>query len=193
MAAWLNTWDMTSTTATAATGWIRDNNGNYWLFPSWHNSLVTNNTASTMTTNNTIIWPVWHNNIEAPAIVHDEQWHEERRIVTEREERSRQQLKDASVKAKELLLEHLTPSQRRTLEEKGWFLITGGKSGKIYRLSSRSIAGNVEEMSKEGKALARYCCHLDHRYPTHDHHLAQKIMLEHNEEEFLRLANRSAA
>src|SRR5215475_10362965 len=72
----------------------------YW--PTWHNQTGTSATASTtmicincsgITTfdstttaaNNTIttpiyVFPTWHDAIEAPAIVHDDAWHEAMRI-----------------------------------------------------------------------------------------------------------------
>jgi hypothetical protein len=97
----------------------------------------------------------------------------------------------SSEKAKQLLLEHLTSEQRETVEKNGWFVIEGGRSKKRYRIRSSGVTGNVEEMDGE-RVIAKYCCHISHSYPRSDHHLTQKLMLEWDEETFLRLANKTA-
>jgi hypothetical protein len=97
----------------------------------------------------------------------------------------------SSEKAKQILLDHLTPEQRDTVEKNGWFVIEGGITGKRYKIKSGGVAGNIEELDDNGKMIAKYCCHLSHVFPQSDHHLAQKLMLEWNESEFLRLANKT--
>jgi hypothetical protein len=141
--------------------------------------------------NNIYNWPTWQDTISTPSII------QERMEVENIRQQELQRIRDEDAeqrrlidqKASEILLEHLTPEQRDTIEKNRWFVVKGGKSGKLYRINSVQIAGNVEELDGE-KIVARYCCHLNHQYPRSDHHLAQKLMLEWDEEEFLRKANK---
>jgi hypothetical protein len=134
----------------------------------------------------------WHENISIPNIIQERMEAENARLEQFRREgaEAAERARLSTEKAKQILLEHLTPAQREMVEKNGWFVIEGGKSGKRYRIKANAIAGNVEEMDGD-KAIARYCCHLPHQYPKSDHHLTQKLMLEWNEEEFLRVANKT--
>ena len=102
---------------------------------------------------------------------------------------------DAAKRAEELLLEHLTEEQRKTVRDKGWFIVEGGKSGIKYRIRTKNgTMGNVDVMKKD-KVTHRLCAHIDHAAgtPHADHLLAQKLMLEIEEDRFIKLANRHAA
>jgi hypothetical protein len=98
---------------------------------------------------------------------------------------------EANSRARELLLEHLTPEQRRMVEQHGWFVVEGGRSKQKYRINLSGVAGNIHQMHGE-RVTHQLCCHCDHAIPAPDHHLAQKLMLEFAEDDFLRLANRHA-
>ena len=162
------------------------------IFPVWHNAITTSSTNSTYTAN---IWPTWQT-IELT----DEQYQclvrqqeEQARIVRERQrqwEDDDKKRQEAEERAQDLLLECLTEEQRKTVKEHKWFVVKGGKSGKTYRIRTNTVAGNVEELEEE-KATSKFCCHLNHKMPRPDHHLAQKMMLEYDEDEFLRVANRT--
>jgi hypothetical protein len=182
----------------------------YW--PDWQNMVLTNTQtmsstcptvpyfSQTISTQNitssctNIYWPSWHEDITCPSLIQERMEAERARLEQyhrEQEEATRQR-NLAIERSKEIFLEHLTPDQRDTVENNGWFVIEGGKSGKLYRVKSGAIAGNVEELDPKGeKVIARYCCHLNHDFPRHDHHLAQKLMLEWDEEEFLKKANKT--
>jgi hypothetical protein len=113
--------------------------------------------------------------------------------------------KGARDRARELLLSHLTLEQRETLERNKWFVVRGGKSGKLYRIRDQgSMVANIEELIVEPQrvmlidevrqASHRLCAHCDlFKYPLGDQLLAQKLMLEIEEEAFLKIANRHAA
>jgi hypothetical protein len=123
---------------------------------------------------------------------------EMRRLAAERElhrlayeERQKQQ-RDAIVRSRELLLAHLTPAQRKTFEENDWFVVKGGKTGRHYRIGTKSYAGNIVILGKDDKMEGSICCHADH-LPLYDHHLAQKLALMYDEERFLRIGNISRA
>lgn len=86
-------------------------------------------------------------------------------------------------RSRELLKRHLTPEQAWMLEHEEYFTVKG-KSGTTYEIRSMS-SGNV--WSDDGFA---YCAVLP-GCPTFDMMLAQKLVIEHNENEFLRVAVRS--
>ena len=101
---------------------------------------------------------------------------------------------EAKKRALDLLLEHLTPAQRETFHKNSWFIVEG-RSMRRYRVNARgSLAGNVDVLDSNMKTIHRLCAHCDiHSIPLGDQLLAQKLMLEFDEETFLRIANRHAA
>jgi hypothetical protein len=111
----------------------------------------------------------------------------QRQAILDRQEAERRVREAAKQKAHELLLAHLTPEQRHTLEMNGWFVVEGGKSKQQYKINGHCYAGNIEVVGMKQKL----CCHADSHIPQGDQLLAQKVMLELAEDDFLRLANRT--
>jgi hypothetical protein len=74
-------------------------------------------------------------------------------------------------------------------------VVKGGKSGKLYRIRDGGhVVANIEALHDAENVSHRLCAHCDaSKYPLGDHFLAQKLMLELDEEAFLRIANRHAA
>jgi hypothetical protein len=101
----------------------------------------------------------------------------------------------AHTRARELLLSQLTPAQRKTFDENKWFIIEGGQSREKYRINFKGhMVANVDVLDAHGDVLHRLCGHCDlNEVPIFDQLLAQKLMLECDEERFLRLANRHRA
>lgn len=95
----------------------------------------------------------------------------------------------AQEKAHKLLIEHLTPRQEETLRMHGYFDVEIGD--RVYRIRKGGHGGWVERMQGQ-KATDGYCIYVTGDCPPEDHMLAQKLMLEANEQEFLRIANRTA-
>lgn len=96
--------------------------------------------------------------------------------------------------AERLLLEHLTEEQRQTYRRNGWFVVHGGKSKRQYRIRKNpSMIANVDVLECD-MVVHRLCghCRLD-QVPMGDNLLAQKVMLEIAEDDFLRIANRHAS
>jgi hypothetical protein len=93
----------------------------------------------------------------------------------------------AKARAEKLLTEHLTPAQREQLLAHGYFDVL--VSGKTYRIN-RGFAGNVHLLDGR-KAVSRFCIHPSERVPDADAMLSQKLLLEANEAEFIRIANRT--
>lgn len=91
--------------------------------------------------------------------------------------------KAAAERAEKLLETCLTSGQRESLRKNGWFVVYT-KSGRGYQIR-RGRARNVIEVNTK----RTYCCHPVDGVPDADTMLAQKLMLETQEDEFLRLAN----
>lgn len=102
----------------------------------------------------------------------------------------------ARQRANDLLLQHLTPEQRETFVANGWFVVEGGKTKTRYRIRAvESMVANVDvldnDLFRTDKVLHRLCGHVPtHKVPLGDQLLAQKMMLEFAENDFLRIANR---
>jgi hypothetical protein len=96
---------------------------------------------------------------------------------------------EAIVKADALLDECLTATQRRMLREKGFFEVKGslGERGGVYQIC-RGQVQNVY-LTIKGERLTRLCAHPAIRVPDGDAMLAQKLMIETDEEAFWRIAN----
>ena len=95
-------------------------------------------------------------------------------------------------RARDLLLDHLTEAQRETIRQHGWFVVEGGRSRTPYRIHiNRGPAGNIDELDGHGLVRARLCGHIRHTWvPDYDEFLAQMLMLQAEEDEYLRIANR---
>jgi len=89
-------------------------------------------------------------------------------------------------RARELLLSHLTEEQRATFIENKWFVVIGGRSRMRYRIETGHLVANVRRLDDN----ARLCAHCDLSIPMDDHLIAQKLMLEYDEDAFLAIANR---
>jgi hypothetical protein len=130
-----------------------------------------------------------------PAIIrrcYSEHEREEQRLAAEAQrvahEAEQELIRGANSRARELLLAHLTGEQRKTFEENGWFVVEGGRTKQKYRVNGKSIAGNIDVLGTDHIL----CAHAPHSMIPHfDHLLAQKVMLELAEDDFLLVANRT--
>ena len=95
----------------------------------------------------------------------------------------------AGERSRELLLRCLTPGQRAEFEVTRGFTVRG-QSGRLYRIAYGTTA-NVEVLSADGELEYRLCAGPTD-VPTTSAMLAQKLMLERREAEFLRVAVRHA-
>ena len=87
-----------------------------------------------------------------------------------------------------LLKTNLTMAQREQYERRGYIEVTGGATGRRYRIH-HGLQMNVEELNAAG-AIVRVMCFLpEGRLPVGDVMLAQKIALELFELEALKIAN----
>lgn len=116
-------------------------------------------------------------------------------VADERRSRQRAHMRgEAHRRAAELLLEHLSPAQRKTFVDNKWFIVVGASDAR-YRIrdNNGSVVANIDVLDSEDTITARLCGHAQLGIPHADQLLAQKMMLECDEEAFLRVANRHPA
>lgn len=115
---------------------------------------------------------------------------EARRAEWVRQEAERQVLREqAKARARELLLERLSVVQREEFEREGSFRVMSQR-GRIYRIRL-GWTRNVDLLDDAGEIEAHFCLHPETEVPEEDNVLAQKLLLECCEDDFLRIANRS--
>jgi len=120
---------------------------------------------------------------------------EQRRLEAERqaaewraaEEKRRAEEVKAEATAKELLDAFLTPEQQQTMEKINAIAVKS-QNNKTYLVKKGE---RVQELNDAGKVVAEYCIVPQAQLPLHDRMLIQKLMLENNEAEFLKTANRT--
>ena len=99
-------------------------------------------------------------------------------------------LRDADKAALQLLRENLSTDQCQQYDKHGYFDVTGGTSGKRYRIRhGRQM--NVDELDNTGRPVRWLCFLPEGRLPTGDILLAQKIALELMEADALSVARPS--
>ena len=94
-------------------------------------------------------------------------------------------------RATDLLMSKLTHEQRESFNAHGFFIVQGGLTGMRYRVrNDPSLIANIDVMDGAHPHY-RLCAHPPKfDVPLGDHLLAQKLMLQFDEESFLRVANR---
>lgn len=209
----LNTWplwiDGTVTNTTSSSTWtawtsnlIETSSTATWA--SW-----TNNLNTTSNTNTWFIWvddqtrigpPAYDDPVPAPYVItpriSTEEYKRREEETKRREDEYRRQLEEtrrkrheSSQRAMELLRAFLDEKQRNDLEKHKAFTVMG-KSGTLYRIHDHGVVANVEVLDKRGKRVRRLCAHPQ-GVPQGDVMLSQKLHLEANEEDFVRIANAS--
>jgi hypothetical protein len=96
----------------------------------------------------------------------------------------------ARVRADRLLAENLPQAQLEQFKDRGYFLVTGGDTGKRYRIW-RGYQMNVEELDRNGNRSHVLCFMPEGHLAEGDVMLAQKLALELFESEALKIANRA--
>ncbi len=94
-------------------------------------------------------------------------------------------------RARQLLKANLTLEQTKQLEDRGWFEVLGSL-GRRYQVWQGQVR-NVIRLGEDGKPASRLCAHPGEAVPDEDAMLAQKLLLETDEETFTKVANVSAA
>lgn len=94
----------------------------------------------------------------------------------------------AKARAEKLLVENLSPIQRAQFSKERCFVVDG-RNGLRYRIR-QGRSGNIDMVKADGTIQHRLCAHPREDVPDFDTMLAQKLMLEHDEDSFINLANR---
>jgi hypothetical protein len=90
--------------------------------------------------------------------------------------------------ALELLMGCLDDDQRQEFETTKSFQVRGGRTGRTYRIN-HGRHGNIGVVDDNGHTLMNVCCHPKEVVPDGDTVLAQKFMIESDEDAFLATAN----
>jgi hypothetical protein len=80
-------------------------------------------------------------------------------------------------RARTLLLANLTPEQRSSFEDRGYFDVIGGDTGQTYRLANRRVM-NIHKLTENGALVKTWCVVPEGDLPTGDVLLSQKFALE---------------
>jgi len=91
-----------------------------------------------------------------------------------------------------LLKTNLSPVQRQQYQKYAYFEVTGGNTGKRYRIRHGSQS-NVDLLDRRGWRIATFCFVPEGQLPAGDILLAQKLALELFETDALSVANRRDA
>ena len=166
---WL-TWNCTTNSTTTS---CSDNTWTTWS----GTTAATNNASNTVTWHCAEISAAEQKRIDQANIKRDEKLKE---IAEQR--------KVAKQKAERLLKRHLTKEQEDQYEDEKTFHVIS-ENGHRYEVDCQKRSENVYKLDKRGRRIMRYCIHARSDIPLPDNALAQKLMLEHNEKEFLRVAN----
>lgn len=96
---------------------------------------------------------------------------------------------EAEKRALELLVSNLSKTQRNEWEQNKWFHVVGSSSKRTYRIhDARQL--NILELTKKGEPKCTWCFLPSGGVAKGDVLLAQKVSLETDEKEALKVANR---
>jgi hypothetical protein len=168
-------------------------------WPEWAFQATTTATDTTFTITN--VWPAWAAQQwivplqrwvnQQPIEEYEAELEEHRRAAAAVAAERKAEREAAVARAEELLKENLDAQQREDYETLQAFLVKA-ESGSTYRIH-KGLAGNIDLLSEDGEVLGRYCIHIGSEYPVPDNLLAQKLWLEHDEQEFQRIGNYTPA
>jgi hypothetical protein len=114
-------------------------------------------------------------------------WVAERAEVARKAEIAAAERKAAIEKARALLLSMLSVKQREQYQRDRFFEVIGQHTRRRYRVR-QGTHGNVRLLDDKGREVTSYCAQPS-GVPDEDAMLAQALMLEHHEQDFLKVAN----
>jgi hypothetical protein len=97
---------------------------------------------------------------------------------------------ETEARALTLLKEWLSPTQRTSYERFRYFDVLGSDTGTRYRIH-HGTQTNIEELSRTGQQVCKWCFVPDGDLVAGDVMLAQKVALETNERGAISVAHRS--
>lgn len=158
-------------------------------------------TLTTTTNTATAVWDYWqpvtygsgHVNYIAPA--NPEAAAEQAAFLAEAEAARRERYrvrveedKARNERARALLLAVLNEEQQAELEANRYFHVTTRDGERVYRLGPNRATRRIK--GEDGRCWA-YCIHPREAFPVYDTVVALKLLLDSDEDEFLRIANAS--
>ena len=191
MATLTDTWATSTCTETADATWY-----------GWSSTVTGTSTTCTVdlttsaSSTTDTVWYGWAGNVPSqghspPPLqesVADRQARMERQAERNLEAvRRAEERRVAAARAEELLREHLSGDQVEELNTLNRFTVIS-KDGKREYQIRRDRVQNVDLIGPDGRRLRNYCAHPASAIPDQDTMLAQKLMIENQEEEFLRIA-----
>lgn len=186
----------TTSTANVWSSWTTNStsiSNTDYIWQTWTDNVSISSPTSSSTTG--IIWGLWAGSHTQTSQTWDRPTAEQLRVEHERNKRLeaerltlQRERDEARARARELLMMVLSQEQRAEYEEKKQFRLYT-QSGKCY-LVKRGRSGNVTLIEND-KEVERYCIHPPDMVPDEDTLVAQKLLLETNEAEFLKIANKT--
>ncbi len=96
---------------------------------------------------------------------------------------------EPEIRSMKLLVQWLSPLQKRQYRHDNSFDVIGDCTGKRYRINCEKKPHNITEFDDREKPVAKWCIvFVDYKLPLGDLLLMQKLSLECDESEALRLA-----
>lgn len=203
-------WDSWSNSTAAASSYITTSSSvwNNWSATAasattytvntkvWNNWAANTSVTATSDYSINLTWDSWNKTIvRARPVVQVVESEEDKaaRLIrqevlrAQREEQDRQRA--MAIKRADRLLESvLSSAQKSQLKDKDYFLLKS-QSGKIYRIR-KGRSTNVDLLDENGKVVDILCAYPGLNVPDGDTMAAQKIMLECDEADFLKIAIR---
>lgn len=205
-AGYANTSDATTTwkywcdTSTATASTTIDT----WAY--WNQGYITNSSAYYMTATTTAtsdtVWAYWNGSNwsydrqqarpnamtaeETAAHLRQQQELRERQAAAAAE--ATRLTAEIEARAEALLKANLDAQQAAEFEKERAFTVISKDGQRRYRVR-KGWQHNVERIDAAGKKLHTLCAHPTDSVPHYDNMLAQKLLLEHAEDEFLKMAN----
>lgn len=186
-------WNQAITSTTASCTWKLWNIRNAITSTTVTPTSSVTSLAATLTATQVDVWPVWQRLDQLSQDMREA----ERRLVQRLDNTPYVVAEGERAKAREraekLLFENLTPRQAEELRAKGYFTVMGPprREGQYQYRVRRGRSGNVTRHDQAGTPIERLCIHPVENVPDADTMLAQKLMIENEEELFLRIANHS--
>lgn len=149
--------------------------GNTTVWEQWNTQYFTVNATAT----NTVVWASWNEGYQA---IYQQQFFNPQVAAAD----NLKKVEAARTRAKEFLIEHLSPAQKESYEKHGMFIVEGSQ-GNRYRLAH----SNAPRKVRDDKDVTSYCIHT-YGVPREDELLGFKLLLEADEDEFLKTANATA-
>lgn len=174
------TWNVSTTSNTSGTS-------NIITWTSWNNLSAITSTSATWTGYCRYSGTGWTEvNVRQETAAERQAREAQNKLWQETYAKQEAEKKRAKLRARKLLVDHLSPEQRQDYEKQGFFYLYTNK-GRKYRID-QGTHGNVKLVDVTGLVIGAYCAQPA-GVPDEDAMLAQKLMLEMDEEEFINVAN----